>query len=66
MNNAVGVMNMVKRAARSPLLDRHRRSAALCLGADMTVRKGDLELAQRLLIQADVDDPWALALPTGR
>jgi hypothetical protein len=39
------------------LLDRRKRSRALCVAADAAIRKGDLELGQRLLIQADVDDP---------
>src|SRR5262249_17888878 len=38
-------------------VDRRDRSKMLCDAADAAVRKGDLELAQRLLIQADVDDP---------
>jgi hypothetical protein len=37
--------------------DPRTRSQALCAAADAAIAKGDLELAQRLLIQADVDDP---------
>jgi hypothetical protein len=38
-------------------LDRRKRSRALCVAANAAIRKGDLELGQRLLVQADVDDP---------
>ena len=50
-------MNVVERPAARSCIERRDRSKSLCDAADAAVRKGDLELAQRLLIQADVDDP---------
>ena len=50
-------MNIVERATKPSPLDRRHRSQALCDSADAAIAKGDLELAQRLLIQADIDDP---------
>jgi hypothetical protein len=40
-----------------PSPDRRERSRSLCAAAEAAILKGDLDLAQRLLIQADVDDP---------
>jgi hypothetical protein len=40
-----------------PPPDRRERSRRLCVAAEAAILKGDLDLAQRLLIQADVDDP---------
>jgi hypothetical protein len=39
------------------LFDRRARSKHLCASADTAIKKGDFGLAQRLLFQADVDDP---------
>lgn len=50
-------MNIVERAATPSPIDGHHRSIALCASADAAILKGDLELARRLLIQADIDDP---------
>jgi hypothetical protein len=50
-------MSIAAEGMKSPLLDRRERSRALCVAADTAVVKCDLNLAQRLLIQADVDDP---------
>ena len=50
-------MNIAERATKASPPDRRERSQALCAAADAAVVKGDLELAQRLLIQADIDDP---------
>jgi hypothetical protein len=45
-------------AGKAPLsFDRRARSNTLCAAADGAIGKGDLELAHRLLVQADVDDP---------
>jgi hypothetical protein len=44
--------------ALDPLLVETRiRSGELCAAADVAIRKGDVDLAWRLLIQADIDDP---------
>jgi hypothetical protein len=50
-------MNTARRIATRPRVDRRHRSMMLCDEADAAVSKGDLELAQRLLIQANVDNP---------
>lgn len=50
-------MNIAERTATLEPHDLRQRSGALCVAADAAVLKGDLELAQRLFIQADVDDP---------
>ena len=50
-------MNVVDCTATRSRVDRRNRSIMLCNAADAAFRKSDLELAQRLLIQADVDDP---------
>ncbi len=42
---------------RSLSFDPRARSKSLCARAEVAIVKGDLELAQRLLTQADVDDP---------
>jgi hypothetical protein len=49
-------MNVVERTATRSRVDRRDRSKMLCDAADAAIRNDDLELAQRLLIQADVDD----------
>jgi len=36
---------------------RRRRAEVLCAAGDAAIGKGDLDLAERLFIQADVDDP---------
>jgi hypothetical protein len=50
-------MNVVVKGAASSPFDRRRRSTALCASAEAAILKGDLAMAQRLLVQADVDDP---------
>jgi hypothetical protein len=47
----------LNRGIERPPVDRRERSTSLCVAAEAAVVKGDLDLAQRLLIQADVDDP---------
>jgi hypothetical protein len=57
VDQAAAIGNVaVKRIAPSPF-DRRQRSSALRVSADAAILKGDLAMAQRLLIQADVDDP---------
>jgi hypothetical protein len=50
-------MNFVVKSAASSPIDRRNRSSALCASADAAILKGDLTMAQRLFVQADVDDP---------
>ncbi len=50
-------MNFAEPVTQPLSLDRRARSNALCATADAAIRKGDLKLAQQLLIQANVDDP---------
>jgi hypothetical protein len=45
------------RGIEQPTPDRRERSRSLCVAAEAAILKGDLDLAQRLLIQADVDHP---------
>src|SRR5579885_2915530 len=50
-------MNVAVASKASLPFDRRARSNMLCAAADAAIAKGDLELAHRLLVQADVDDP---------
>ena len=50
-------MSAAQKQMEQQPFDGRGRSQALCAVADAAIAKGDLELAQRLLIQADVDDP---------
>jgi hypothetical protein len=59
------MMNIVERATKLLPPDNRRRSEALCAAANAAISKGDLELGQRLLIQADIDDPRN-SYPEGR